>query len=143
MKEMTDPEAIEKFIKAGKATITLKSKKTGNHFTFRIDHKVVHPARSLYFVNLVSPEVPDEHHYLGMINDGRRFERSRATTKEALNSQGFMVFQWFWKWLKFKRCIPDDLLVYHEDKCGRCGNPLTNPESIELGYGPECIRYVR
>ncbi len=28
--------------------------------------------------------------------------------------------------------------VDHMGKCGRCGRPLTVPESIEIGIGPEC-----
>jgi len=26
--------------------------------------------------------------------------------------------------------------------CKRCGRPLTNPKSIELGYGPICAKKV-
>jgi len=32
--------------------------------------------------------------------------------------------------------------VWHEDTCGRCGRKLTVPESVESGYGPECIKRV-
>lgn len=28
-------------------------------------------------------------------------------------------------------------------KCGRCGTPLTDPESIKRGYGPECDALLR
>ena len=31
---------------------------------------------------------------------------------------------------------------WHEGRCGRCGRKLTVPESIEAGYGPECINLV-
>lgn len=29
--------------------------------------------------------------------------------------------------------------IVPEDNCIRCGRPLTDPESIERGYGPECF----
>lgn len=28
--------------------------------------------------------------------------------------------------------------VHHEGRCGRCGRPLTTPESVSLGLGPVC-----
>ena len=34
--------------------------------------------------------------------------------------------------------VPDNLRVYHEGKCCRCGRTLTTPESIKKGIGPEC-----
>jgi hypothetical protein len=35
--------------------------------------------------------------------------------------------------------MPDGVVIWHEGRCGRCGRRLTVPESIESGYGPECI----
>lgn len=29
--------------------------------------------------------------------------------------------------------------VVAEDACGKCGQPLTDPESIERGFGPDCF----
>jgi hypothetical protein len=30
--------------------------------------------------------------------------------------------------------------VWHEGSCARCGKKLTVPESIESGFGPECVK---
>jgi hypothetical protein len=32
--------------------------------------------------------------------------------------------------------------VHHEGRCARCGKPLTVPESIETGFGPECSKIL-
>ncbi len=32
--------------------------------------------------------------------------------------------------------------VHHEGRCGRCGNPLTVPASVESGFGPECRKIL-
>lgn len=32
--------------------------------------------------------------------------------------------------------------IWHEGKCGRCGRQLTVPESIESGFGPECVKMI-
>jgi hypothetical protein len=31
------------------------------------------------------------------------------------------------------------LIVHHENHCGRCGRTLTVPESVERGIGPDCL----
>jgi hypothetical protein len=38
--------------------------------------------------------------------------------------------------------LPESLEIWHEGSCLRCGRKLTVPESIESGYGPECIKSV-
>jgi hypothetical protein len=34
--------------------------------------------------------------------------------------------------------LPPDAEVMHEGRCACCGRPLTVPESIERGIGPDC-----
>lgn len=38
--------------------------------------------------------------------------------------------------------ISSSYKFYHVGKCGRCGRPLTTKESIQQGYGAECIKHV-
>jgi hypothetical protein len=35
--------------------------------------------------------------------------------------------------------MPAQLEFWHEGRCARCARPLTDPASIEAGFGPECI----
>lgn len=37
------------------------------------------------------------------------------------------------------KSVERDAEIVPEDNCIRCGRPLTDPESIERGYGPECF----
>ena len=32
--------------------------------------------------------------------------------------------------------------LLHEGRCCRCALPLTHPESINTGFGPDCLQYV-
>ena len=32
--------------------------------------------------------------------------------------------------------------VYHEGRCCRCAMPLTHPDSIVLGVGPDCLKHM-
>jgi hypothetical protein len=38
-----------------------------------------------------------------------------------------------------KGALPSGWEFRHEGRCGRCGRTLTVPESIDSGFGPECI----
>ena len=32
--------------------------------------------------------------------------------------------------------------IYHEGRCCRCAMPLTHPDSIVLGVGPDCLKHM-
>ena len=38
--------------------------------------------------------------------------------------------------------MPEQLEFWHEGRCARCGRALTDPASIEAGFGPECINHI-
>lgn len=53
------------------------------------------------------------------------------------------VFAWLWATrLSTGRELPEQVEVWHEGRCGRCGRRLTVPESISTGFGPECVKKV-
>jgi uncharacterized metal-binding protein YceD (DUF177 family) len=49
------------------------------------------------------------------------------------------AFDWFWRNLSRGVSLEGHVDVDHMGKCGRCGRPLTVPESVRSGFGPECI----
>ena len=51
------------------------------------------------------------------------------------------AWRWFDANLQAGR-VPEQLEVWHEGRCGRCGRALTVPESIERGIGPECVGII-
>lgn len=125
---------LRQFIQAGKAKITIKSKKTGKHFTYQIQES----RDGRWFVRtLTSGE--DPWLYLGTIWSNRRFGFTKASPHNAQQLEAYKAFDWLWSHeLCYKFRIHDSLEVYHEGECGMCGGPLTNPDSIERGYGPDC-----
>lgn len=50
---------------------------------------------------------------------------------------GYKTFVWLLKNLERLEEFPK-LTIYHEGRCCKCGMPLTVPESIDSGIGPEC-----
>jgi len=39
-----------------------------------------------------------------------------------------------------RKTLPEQVELFHFGHCAACGRTLTNPESIELGIGPECAK---
>jgi hypothetical protein len=132
--QITDPEKIRRFAVAGKARITLVSKRTGDRFTYEVKRKKAD--EDFYFVSvLTGPENTTSYTYLGCLSDGHfRDDRRMRIGAGAPSRQGF---KWFWRALNNGGSL-DQVEVWHEGRCGRCNRVLTVPESIESGLGPIC-----
>ena len=120
------------FAFAGQALLTLESRRTGAHHTYKISE--CKDVKALFFVSHLINGSADEGSfaYLGIVKEGRFFLTKKSTaSEEAPSVQAFFFF------MKSKELHPQ-LIVHHEGKCGRCGRTLTVPESVERGIGPEC-----
>ena len=138
MSKQLSADKIKQFALAGNATITLQNGHTGNYFTYKITK---HKENDVYFVRLLhGPDNENDYQYVGCYYSDTEYFHPCKTWKEKL------IFNWppALRAIKyfFDRIdnIPDNLLVYHEGKCGKCGRKLTTPESIERGLGPECYK---
>jgi hypothetical protein len=122
---------------AGNAHMTFVSKRTGVRFTYHVERKV-RPGDTRIPPHFVSVLVgPDDYKYVGCIFEGRRYAHGQKSTigKDATSNKAFA-------WV-FNRLIEgrhhDELEVWHEGRCGRCGRMLTDPASIARGIGPTCL----
>jgi hypothetical protein len=138
------------FILAGNARLTLRSTATGARFTYRIskpkeDDDRPHRGPEVFFVSLMSgADNESAFQYLGVIRAGQgghRYEHGRKS-KISAEAKGAVAFAWFASQLFFANRLSPTVEAWHEGRCGRCGRPLTVPESIESGFGPECITKV-
>jgi Family of unknown function (DUF6011) len=129
------------FILGGNARVTLKSERTGDHYTFKIAECEDKPGE-LYFVSLlVGSDNESDYKYLGTLRpNGDGFKHGRKSTI-GTDAPGFKAFDWFCYWL-LRGEIKPGVVVMHEGRCGRCAHPLTHPDSILNGFGPECIKHV-
>lgn len=134
----TSAEDAMTFLQAGNAIITIVSRKTETRFTYRV--KACKENGRLFFVSvLAGPDNTSSYHYIGVISDGV-FKHTRKSTVTA-DASCFKAFAWTYGQLSLGR-LPDQLEVWHEGKCGRCGKTLTVPESIANGIGPECAKFT-
>jgi hypothetical protein len=123
------PKRIEEFILAGKSKFTLKSTRTGKHYTF----KCRKGDGDIWFIKRLIED--NDYIYLGtLFPDG--FMRTKASPPGV--REDWEAFNYFWERLRGKGLIPKGIEFYHASRCGMCGLELTDPLSIKEGYGPEC-----
>ena len=132
-------DAVPSYALAGNATITLLSGNTDRHFTYKI--KKAKDKENLYFVDLLSgPDNDSDYQYIGCYySDTEYFHAAKPWKDRPIIAwpSSLRAIHFFFKRLYD---IPDNLHVYHEGRCGKCGKKLTTPESIERGLGPECYK---
>jgi hypothetical protein len=131
---MNELANIKKFVMAGNAIFTLLSVATGTRFTFRV--KAKKDGGIPHFVSVFNgTDNENDYAFLGTIfPDGNYKPSMKSIFKD--DSKPQEVFKWFFTRIE---TLPITVQIFHEGKCGRCGRTLTVPESIQSGFGPECI----
>tara|TARA_Y100000361_G_scaffold124610_2_gene117788 strand:- start:1036 stop:1464 length:429 start_codon:yes stop_codon:yes gene_type:complete len=140
---MQNTNDIRKFITSGKATFTVTSARTGQHFTYRV--KQTEPGAHGYFVSvLTGPDNVRDYTYAGMLFDSDQGLAFRLTkgSKVSGDAPSFRGFEWLVRMVNADKGVSDHATLDHMGKCGRCGRALTHPESIATGLGPECVKKV-
>lgn len=133
---LEDPKQIRSFMLAGKARFSLRSIKTGKHFTYRIS-KTKHENK--WYVLVARGNVNKPNFFLGHIRlgsaDGLPYFYKNQNHLPVEVFTHLLPFEWF-----IHHLGDTQLEFYHEGKCGKCGRALTDPESINRGIGPECAK---
>ena len=135
---MTTAEDARRFVLGGNAYFTLKSTATGTRFTYRVSApKDATPSSPKFVGVLTGSDNNQDYTYLGCIwPDGNfAYGKKSRITPDAPSAKGFA---WFWNANLRHGNLPSVVEFYHEGRCGCCGRRLTTPESVTLGFGPEC-----
>lgn len=135
------------FITAGRAIFTLVSKTSGERRTFRIAApKDAAPGDAMRFVSLLTgPDNTTNYEYVGLVTRVgdelvTRTSRGKLPTTP-LNTIGWLLAQ-LQRAVRGEPSKLDQVEVWHEGRCCRCGRRLTVPSSIESGIGPECATKI-
>lgn len=159
---MTHPNQITnrfkfcEFITGGNATVTIVSKRTGKRYTYKIVAASKIGAATgesnphIFFVSvLTGPDNGSDFHYVGFFHEGGpgskvKLRGGKKGCPDDVRFRGFdYVLQRCWNGPAPRACdVPEDVEIFHEWKCCRCGRKLTTPESIKDGIGPECAKKV-
>lgn len=139
-------QITKNFVIAGKAIFTIKSGKSGQHWTYKVVGKPDrrHPGEKVYFVNyLYGPDNLNDYRYLGMLNP--RSGQVHRTNKSGVfeDAPVFVAVKYTMQLLWADKMLPEGYSISGMGMCGRCGLPLTRPEGIEetgfrFGFGPTC-----
>lgn len=131
---ITDPGAALDFMFGGKARFTLVSKATGKRYTYRVAKSK--GERPVYFVSLLTgPSNETDYQYLGFGKYGQSGLIAGGKGNPA--HPAFIALNWAMNHLG-QGVMPEKLEFWHEGRCAKCARPLTDPESIKRGLGPEC-----
>lgn len=141
-----NPLAFPHFFFAGNAVLTFRNNETGSYMTIKVkqvrdkkDRKIKLP---IFFV------------YVSLLGDGQTGYRFGGTVfKETMSiklgqsiqpgTQLHKVMGFIWNSLRKPELIREKgVSLLHEGRCVRCCMPLTRPESINTGFGPDCLEYV-
>lgn len=125
-----------RFIFAGNAYFTLRSKKTQTRYTYRFSIVPESKVQRWFVAVLAGPDNNSDYQYIGMVDDDLSFRRTKKS-KMLDTSLPVVAIGYALKHLAHSS-IPESLEIWHEGRCGRCGRKLTVPESVAAGIGPEC-----
>jgi len=142
---MTHPHMITKskeareFILGGNARFTLKAVATGKRFTYKVQ---VSDIGHMYFVRVLTNGDNDgEYSYAGFFAEGGQKVIKGQKGLPSLEAAR-LALSWTMVQIHGRDEVPATIEFWHEGRCARCARPLTDPESIARGFGPECIKHV-
>lgn len=143
---VTLPRVTREFVLAGDAIFTVETP-DHQHYTYRVEYQ---PAGErwpqAWFVKILTgPDNGSDYSYLGKLDDFTG--QMKTTAKSAMPADAFPVRLlnrilariWGNDHAAFEQF---GYRVHHEGKCGRCARRLTTPESVTLGFGPECAKLL-
>lgn len=126
---------------AGKATVTISSRKSGTHYTYKFSKPSDDKESDLYFVSaLTGPDNESDFTYIGLAFKDRVANGLKLTAKSRFTPDAPCVKAIDWALKQLANGGHNDLVVLHANACGRCGRKLTTPQSILTGLGPECAK---
>ena len=132
-----NPSNVADFVFGGKSIFTIRNTATGNRFTYKFTRKksLKEGEEDVVFVKvLMGADNTSDYTFIGTVFGQRNYKHSPKSPFGS-DTQSSKAIDWV---VKNLRSLPQNVEVWHEGRCARCGRKLTVPESIESGFGPEC-----
>jgi len=131
------------YMTAGKATFTARGRE--HSFTFRVKQPKFDgvPAENLRYVSvLTGPDNTTSYTFIGCLvrKMGRWEFRFSPKARISQDATSVVAFKWIIRRLVDGMGLTNEVEIWHDGRCGKCGHPLTVPESIETGLGPICAQ---
>lgn len=143
------PELIRDFVLGGNAVFTLRSKETGQRFTYKVTKgqaSARYPDQTYWCKLLWGSDNDNDYRYFGFFKEytiqgekgyayyhGQPNKACASRTAESVKAFTYTIGN-----VLQENRMPEGVEFWHAGRCGRCGRTLTDPESTEAGFGPEC-----
>jgi hypothetical protein len=114
------------------APITIKSKNTGKDYTFKLARKFFNDKGYLHIK--VETQYMD-FKYLGHYKNGTIVRKGSEVTTPSATAIGWLLRNIEKSNIEV---VDRGVEIMHIGKCIKCGKPLTDANSIEIGLGPIC-----
>ena len=143
---MNNTITSSQFFTAGHALFTV-SNPAGEHYTYKImraKENEKFDSTPLFVSLLTGPDNTSNYTYMGILDTGIKNMCLRLTQKSkyAPDTRPVKVFNWVMFTVNSGKTMPEGYSLHHEGRCARCGRLLTVTESVQSGFGPECIQFV-
>lgn len=128
---------IVRFLKLGQDIVfSLRNTATGNHYTYRLKR-----GKRLSFITYHGAgETRETFAYLYPTGHMRKILDINLPVPPGRLTPS-AAFMRFWELVAVKgKPLPAGLTFWHTGACCACGRQLTDPESIERGIGPICLK---
>lgn len=140
-----------RFVLGGEAIFTLANG-LGEHMTFKVyraQPSTQFPQPSYFAKVLTGPDNTNDYTYVGrvIINTDNPLVtdpvlKRTAKTHFADDSKTMRAIKFalkaVWQIERGTYQLPPGYTIQHVGRCGKCGHPLTTPESLATGFGPDC-----
>jgi len=141
-----DSASFRTFLFQGKAFFTMHNIEKDTHITFRVQtlkRKRGQPEDTRYF-DVYVKALNDKYQgnrYIGRID--RKSKSFKPYGYVERDHVGIQTIEWIIRnWANLEEWEKEGkLAIYHLGSCCKCGLPLTVPESIQNGIGPQCMKY--
>lgn len=120
------------------APFTIRSKKTGKDYTFKIS-QVSFMERNYLHISVETQYM--NFKYLGWFKDGNIVKKNKdKNITEVITTPSAQAVGWLLRQLRDNKIsnLESSVDVFHLGKCLKCGKTLTDSNSIESGFGPVC-----
>lgn len=135
------------FVFAGKAIFVVRNPK-GESVTLRVrkaDERINpstgQPFPESFFV--ACRRGNDAWSYVGVVGRKTTDRSVKTTRKSDPNAdRERRVAEWALLVIDGQKALPAGYEIHHTGRCGRCAKLLRDPQSVERGIGPECIKHM-
>ena len=140
-----NPLALPHFFFAGRSVLTFRNNETGSHMTVKVkqvrdknDRKIKLPIFFVY-VRLLDDNEAGYKFLCTIFQETMGIKLGKGIEK---GTQLYQVAAFLMNALKDPSIMKGKVSLLHEGRCCRCSLPLTHPESINTGFGPDCLEIV-